>query len=407
MSLQINIVSAPENSALLNQTFTIQNTGASIGRLDSNDICLADDTSISKQHAVIQYQDNHYFLNDVSTNGVFVNDSRVPLNQMSNPRSKLQHQDKIRMGEFVLEAIFTDAKDMGNNVLDIDNLLGSHAGKPLLSEEMTQFHLDGQFSADEIHSDLGATDSIQQASQATGEFDIDAFLSGSTEATISDIDEPAPVNLDTTQHVPTEQYTAPIQPVAPEPNQLADLLIEKLGLTAYKIEDKQQFTDAACSLLLCSVENMRAAMHKREERQRELNADSTWFKLSNNNPLKFSTDASEAIAKMILNDTGGYLKGDEAISECFSDLEDFENNLFDAAGKAVQHQLTKFSPKQVDNILQGGEKRGIFAGKVRDMKAFAKYYHEVIAGSKEALEGSVKELYAKKKLQIEHNKNKA
>ena len=45
----------------------------SVGRLDSNDICLSNDTFVSRSHAVIYYQDETWWIEDRhSTNGTFI-----------------------------------------------------------------------------------------------------------------------------------------------------------------------------------------------------------------------------------------------------------------------------------------------------------------------------------------------
>jgi pSer/pThr/pTyr-binding forkhead associated (FHA) protein len=50
---------------------------ASIGRLDSNDICIKEQ-HVSRQHAVINYRDGIFTITDLgSANGTFVNDNRV------------------------------------------------------------------------------------------------------------------------------------------------------------------------------------------------------------------------------------------------------------------------------------------------------------------------------------------
>jgi pSer/pThr/pTyr-binding forkhead associated (FHA) protein len=44
-----------------------------IGRQDSNDICLSNDTFVSRQHAYIYFQDSTWYIEDRnSTNGTFI-----------------------------------------------------------------------------------------------------------------------------------------------------------------------------------------------------------------------------------------------------------------------------------------------------------------------------------------------
>lgn len=54
-----------------------EGASATIGRLSSNDICIPEQ-HVSRQHAIIQYEDGIFMLTDLdSANGVFVNDERI------------------------------------------------------------------------------------------------------------------------------------------------------------------------------------------------------------------------------------------------------------------------------------------------------------------------------------------
>lgn len=57
--------------------FLAEGATVSIGRLETNDICIREQ-HVSRQHAVINFQDGIFMVNDLaSANGVFVNDERV------------------------------------------------------------------------------------------------------------------------------------------------------------------------------------------------------------------------------------------------------------------------------------------------------------------------------------------
>jgi pSer/pThr/pTyr-binding forkhead associated (FHA) protein len=54
---------------------------ASIGRLDTNDICIKEQ-HVSRQHAVIDYHDGVFMITDMgSANGVFINDLKLAANE--------------------------------------------------------------------------------------------------------------------------------------------------------------------------------------------------------------------------------------------------------------------------------------------------------------------------------------
>jgi len=91
MRLELMIMSGVEDGLRL--SYTIDNGDGqlsedkniwkiSIGRKEDSDICLRNDSFISRQHAYICWEDNHWWLEDCdSTNGTFVehadSDARV------------------------------------------------------------------------------------------------------------------------------------------------------------------------------------------------------------------------------------------------------------------------------------------------------------------------------------------
>ena len=78
-------------------SFPLPPHATEIGRDDTADISLQD-PEMSRRHARISWQDGRYILEDLnSTNGTFLNDTRVTAAQRLSPG------DKIRMGQHVLE----------------------------------------------------------------------------------------------------------------------------------------------------------------------------------------------------------------------------------------------------------------------------------------------------------------
>jgi len=73
--------------------------GGSIGRAPDNDWILPDTKRIvSGHHCEIEYRNGGYWVKDISTNGVFVNDADVPASQ-SGP-VQLTDGDRLRLGDY-------------------------------------------------------------------------------------------------------------------------------------------------------------------------------------------------------------------------------------------------------------------------------------------------------------------
>ncbi|NOQ64395.1 MAG: type VI secretion system-associated FHA domain protein TagH [Methyloprofundus sp.] len=83
------------------ESIVIEQTGASIGRKASNTLVLEDPKRfISGQHATIDYREPDYFITDISTNGVLINDATQPI---GNGKSiKLNDNDQLHIGSYTL-----------------------------------------------------------------------------------------------------------------------------------------------------------------------------------------------------------------------------------------------------------------------------------------------------------------
>jgi type VI secretion system protein len=105
MSLRLRIVS--DHRRLLGDRSSIVFTvdGGTIGRSADNDWVLPDPLRyVSAHHARVQYRNGQYYLEDVSTNGVFVNDDDRPLAKASPDGHLLKTGDVVRMGDYQIVA---------------------------------------------------------------------------------------------------------------------------------------------------------------------------------------------------------------------------------------------------------------------------------------------------------------
>ncbi|HJX21279.1 MAG TPA: type VI secretion system-associated FHA domain protein TagH, partial [Steroidobacteraceae bacterium] len=84
-------------------TFSVE--GGTIGRSADNDWVLPDPARyVSAHHARVQFREGHFYLQDVSTNGVYVNDDMEPLAKRGSSGYRLANGDMLRMGEYHIVA---------------------------------------------------------------------------------------------------------------------------------------------------------------------------------------------------------------------------------------------------------------------------------------------------------------
>jgi type VI secretion system protein len=101
MSLRLRVVSDHRRQLAERHTIVFGISGGSIGRSGDNDWVLPDALRyVSAHHARVHFRDGHYFLEDLSTNGVFVNDQPEPLAKLGSSGYRLKNGDLLRVGEY-------------------------------------------------------------------------------------------------------------------------------------------------------------------------------------------------------------------------------------------------------------------------------------------------------------------
>ena len=101
MSLRLRVVSDHRRQLAERHTIVFGVSGGSIGRATDNDWVLPDALRyISAHHARVHFRDGHYFLEDLSTNGVFVNDQPEALAKLGSSGYRLRNGDVLRLGDY-------------------------------------------------------------------------------------------------------------------------------------------------------------------------------------------------------------------------------------------------------------------------------------------------------------------
>jgi type VI secretion system protein len=105
--LRLRIVSDQRRTLAERSSATFSVEGGTIGRSADNDWVLPDALRyVSAHHARIQFREGHFYLQDVSTNGVFVNDDMEPLAKRGSSGYRLASGDVLRMGAYhILAAV--------------------------------------------------------------------------------------------------------------------------------------------------------------------------------------------------------------------------------------------------------------------------------------------------------------
>jgi len=101
MSLRLRVVSDHRRQLAEHHSVVFGVSGGSIGRSSENDWVLPDPLRyVSAHHARVNFRDGHFYLEDLSTNGVFVNDQPEPLGKLGSSGYRLKNGDVLRIGDY-------------------------------------------------------------------------------------------------------------------------------------------------------------------------------------------------------------------------------------------------------------------------------------------------------------------
>jgi type VI secretion system FHA domain protein len=115
--LRLKIVSDQRRTLAERSTAAFSIEGGTIGRSADNDWVLPDPSRyVSAHHARVHFREGHFYVQDVSTNGTFVNDDSEPLAKRGSSGYRITNGDTLRMGEYHIVAAL-DAKKADEEVV--------------------------------------------------------------------------------------------------------------------------------------------------------------------------------------------------------------------------------------------------------------------------------------------------
>jgi type VI secretion system FHA domain protein len=109
--LKLRIVSDQRRTLADRASALFSVEGGTIGRSADNDWVLPDPLRyVSAHHARVHFREGHFYLQDVSTNGVYVNDDMEPLAKRGSSGHRLVNGDVLRMGEYHILAALEERR---------------------------------------------------------------------------------------------------------------------------------------------------------------------------------------------------------------------------------------------------------------------------------------------------------
>ena len=357
--------------------------GGTIGRLPDNDWVFPD-PYISGRHALIRYLSGKYFVEDISTNGVFINS---PSNRL--PRAQphpLQSGDVLYIDAYEIKvSIEADARATLDPFAMLERQPGAPA--PAASEHTAGF--EGQPSSNSTDwfgmSELPAK---QRPASVPGRGRSDPPRAA---AAAPPAEEPAAVPK---QVAVRRSVTVPVRSahVAANARNFAsrgagrrseDTMMKQLLASAgiQGVEPSSELAQTIGSLMRVMVSGLMEVLRARERVKDELRIRGTSFKPANNNPLKFSANVDDAFHNLLVKRNPAYLAAPEAFDDALNDVRDHQAAILAALRLAFETMLARFDPNRLQEDFDRQIRKGSILGapaKLRYWDLYRDRYGELV-----------------------------
>jgi predicted component of type VI protein secretion system len=124
MALQLRVISDQRDVLGDRAALVLGVGGGSIGRATDNDWVLPDPQRyLSGHHCRVHFRQGAYYLEDTSTNGVYVNESDLPISR--NGAYALRHGDRLRLGDYRLGVsidLVPDLQSDNSSLVALENI---------------------------------------------------------------------------------------------------------------------------------------------------------------------------------------------------------------------------------------------------------------------------------------------
>ncbi len=328
MPLHMEIVSKHRDIVGDDAVREFHDEGGTIGRSFQNDWILPDpDRYISSKHAAIDYRGGIYYLVDLSSNGVFVNEDRKPLGRGNTQR--LFDGDRLKLGEFEIAVSISEGESI---VTPLEE------EQPVLPEAIEQ-----SVEEDRIESGVKLLDEDELADDDLNDllFSDEAAAETSVEA-LDFFDEDAGVIPDDGKAEPANEDVVRDSAMDAFLNGLG-MSLEDLGKDA----DGDEVMQNAGELFREFVEGTTRLLASRANLKTAFRLDQTMMLPRHNNPIKLSENTDESIRKLLRGRDGEYLPPREAVREVCRDLLFHQDAFLDAMTAAFDDFADRFDPDEL------------------------------------------------------------
>jgi len=356
MPLKLEIISEHRDIVGDDAVREFRSEGGTIGRSLKNDWILPDpDKFISGKHATIDRKGGIYYLVDISTNGVYVNDERKPIGK-GNLR-RLFNGDHLHMGDFeILVSI-----DEG------EGLEMPAAPKPTVVPD----HIEQLVEEDRIRTGVQLLDE----DEITGDVAFESVLY------TGDVDE-EPAVAEAPQAV--EEPELPLlQPEPPGPatvkvtnEDLFDAFLDGLQISRAELNAPLDIAEAmynAGEILREFVNGAEKLLQNRADLKLAFRLDQTTILPRRNNPIKLSQNTGDLVKQLLVGREGEYLGPRDAVREVCQDLLAHQEAFLEAMTHAFVEFAERFDPEELTTNFERSLGRKPFLRLLNELRYWGLY----------------------------------
>ena len=341
MPLQLQIVSEHEDMLEEDATRVFGEDGGTIGRSLESDWILPDPQRyLSAKHATIDFQSGAFYLADVSTNGVYVNDEEEPLGK-GNPR-RLFSGDRLRMGDFSFAVGLDEGQGLDMPPPEAMSVVPDHI-EQLVQEEILKSGVQ-----------------LLDEEAITGDAEFESALFGVQEEIKAE-------KKDAQMNKPNPFAPAPseAQKTAMDTAQLLDAFMKGLDITRAEIHpstDPLEVMENAGRVLKEFVDGTTDLLASRTALKSMFRLDQTTVLPRHNNPLKIAENTRDSMMQLLVGKEGEYLGPVDAVREVCRDLKFHQDAVLEAMVSSFIEFADRFDPVELQqNFDKTLKKKPLFS----------------------------------------------
>ncbi|WP_170150139.1 type VI secretion system-associated FHA domain protein TagH [Parahaliea mediterranea] len=169
-----------------------------------------------------------------------------------------------------------------------------------------------------------------------------------------------------------------------------DMAVElalRLGLHGMSESRLHSLPDEVTALLRTCIGNVMEVLSARRQVKQQLKMDNTVIQRSDNNALKVSATADDAIERMFAKSGDAYMPPEQALVEAFHDIGDHQVAMMAATLQVYQQVVARFEPSAVEARLPSAKKGAgkLFSGKGKLWEDYTNLYGAIAANGADSV----------------------